>query len=65
MEDFGQIVLLLLPLLIVEMAMRVYVILDILKEERRVLGGKKIYWILFCGIIQLGWILYLAVGRED
>ncbi|MGS0973419.1 MAG: PLDc N-terminal domain-containing protein [Candidatus Izemoplasmataceae bacterium] len=65
MEEITQIVLLLMPLLIVELAMRIYVILDILKEERHVLGQKKILWILFCGVVTLGWIVYLTVGRED
>lgn len=65
MDEMMQVILLLLPLIFVELAMRIYAILDILKEERHVLGQKKILWILFCGIVTLGWIVYLSVGRED
>lgn len=65
MEDFAQLLLLIVPLLIVELAMRIYVILDILKEERIVLGNKKLLWILFTGLVTLGWVVYLVIGRED
>ena len=65
MTELSQILLLLVPLLLVEMGMRIYVILDILKEERRVLWGKKLIWILISGIITLGWAVYLVVGREE
>lgn len=65
MGDTTQIILLLLPLIFVELGMRIYTILDILKDERRVLGNKKIIWILVSGIVTFGWIIYFAIGRED
>jgi hypothetical protein len=65
MGEYTQIILLLLPLVFVELGMRIYTIFDILKEERRVLGNKKIIWVLVSGLITFGWIIYFAIGRED
>jgi hypothetical protein len=65
MGEFTQIILLLLPLIFVELGMRIYAILDILKDECHVLGNKKIIWILVSGIVTFGWIIYFAIGRED
>ena len=62
----GQVILLLLPVLILELALLGLAIRDLLKDERHVRGGNKALWalvILFLSLI--GPIVYFAVGRED
>lgn len=51
--------------LLIDIAIVVYCLEDLLKPERRVSGGNKGLWaiiILFTGI---GWIAYLLFGREN
>ena len=62
----SQILLLVLPILIVEIALIVVALRDLLRPERRVRGDSKLLWgllIVFIGL--LGPIVYLAVGREE
>jgi hypothetical protein len=62
----GQIILLLLPVLLLELSLLGLAIRDLLKDERHVRGGNKALWalvILFLSLI--GPIIYFAVGRED
>ena len=62
----GQIILLLLPILLLELALLGLAIRDLLKDERHVRGGNKIIWALVILFISLiGPIVYFAVGRED
>jgi hypothetical protein len=62
----GQIILLLLPVLLLELALLGLAIRDLLKEERRVRGGNKALWALVILFISLlGPILYFVIGRED
>jgi hypothetical protein len=62
----GQIILLLLPILILELALLGLAIRDLLKDERHVRGGNKALWALVILFISLlGPIIYLAIGRED
>jgi hypothetical protein len=56
----------LLPLLLIDLGMVVYSIVDLFKPERRVRGGNKIVWLLIILLIStLGWVAYLLAGRED
>ena len=60
-----QILLLVLPLVIVELALLVLALRDLLRPERKVRGDSKLLWglvIVFIGM--LGPILYFVVGRE-
>jgi hypothetical protein len=62
----GQIILLLVPILLLELALLGLAIRDLLKDERHVRGGNKIIWALVILFISLiGPIVYFAVGRED
>jgi len=55
----------LLPLIIVEIALLVYAILDVVKPERIVKGGNKTIWVLIIVFVNfIGPIIYLTVGRE-
>lgn len=56
----------LVPLVLVEIGLIVYALLDLFKAERQVRGGSKLVWalvILFIGT--LGPLAYLFFGRKD
>lgn len=59
---------LLLPILLIDFAFKIYAVIDILKEDRRVKGdfsGNKIVWILVSVLINFGWAIYFLFGREE
>jgi hypothetical protein len=56
----------LLPLVIIDLGMVIYSIIDLYKPERRVRGGNKTIWLLIILLIStIGWLAYLLAGRED
>ena len=58
--------LLLLPIALIEIGLLVYALVDLLKPERRVLGGSKLLWALVIVLINvIGPLLYLVVGRRE
>jgi len=62
----GQLILLLFPILLLELALLGLAIRDLLKDERHVRGGNKALWALVIVFISLlGPIVYFAIGRED
>jgi hypothetical protein len=62
----GQVILLLVPILLLELALLGLAIRDLLKDERHVRGGNKALWALVIVFISLlGPIVYFAIGRED
>lgn len=55
----------LLPIIIIQICLLVYALVDIVKPERQVKGGNKTVWILIIALVNLiGPILYLTIGRE-
>ena len=63
--DTTLILLLALPILIVELALILFALRDLLQPERRVRGDSKLMWgiiVVVFGII--GPVLYFLVGRE-
>ena len=62
----GQLILLLFPILLLELALLGLAIRDLLKDERHVRGGRKALWALVIVFVSLlGPIIYFAIGRED
>ena len=62
----GQILLLVLPILVIELALLGLAIRDLLRADRRVRGGNKAVWALVILVFSLlGPILYFVIGRED
>ena len=62
----SQILLLVLPIVIIEIALIVIALRDLLRPERRVRGDSKLMWgllIVFIGLF--GPILYLTIGRQE
>ena len=61
-----RLLLALVPLVIIELALKIYSIVDLYKPERRVRGGNKLIWLLAILLVStLGWVAYLIVGREE
>lgn len=56
----------LLPLLLAELALVAFCLVDIFRADRRVRGGNKLVWALVVLLIgTLGPLAYLFFGRED
>ena len=55
---------LIIPVLLIELGMKVYAILDIHKRERETVGIGKTGWTVVIALITLGWLPYLLVGRK-
>lgn len=56
----------LIPLLLVELGLLVYALVDLFRADRRVKGGNKLVWALVIIFVStLGPIIYLLLGRED
>ena len=59
------ILLLILPIVILEIALIVFALRDLVRPERRVRGDSKLLWGIVIVLFQLiGPILYFVVGRE-
>jgi hypothetical protein len=62
----STLLLALLPLVLLDLGMVIFCIIDLYKPDRRVRGGNKLPWLLVILLVStLGWILYLLVGREE
>ena len=65
-EPIIDILPLLIPLLLIDVGIRIYAIIDILKEEREVtINNNKIVWLVIVAIVNLGGIIYLLLGRKQ
>lgn len=61
-----KLLLALLPLILIDLGMVVYSIVDLYRPERRVRGGNKTVWLIVILLVStLGWLAYLLAGRED
>ncbi len=54
-----------IPLLLIDFGFKIYSIIDIIDEGRKVKGGNKIIWIIFVALVNFGWIFYLIFGKEE
>ncbi|HEU4783583.1 MAG TPA: PLDc N-terminal domain-containing protein [Ktedonobacterales bacterium] len=60
------ILLAVIPLVIIDLAMVVYCIVDLFKPDRKVRGNNKLVWLLVILLVStLGWLIYLLAGREE
>lgn len=68
MEIIDQIIELLpllIPIVLLDLGFKIYAMIDILKEDRRVRWNNKVIWILISFLINFGWIFYFLFGREE
>lgn len=60
-----SLVLLLIPVIVLELALMVIALVDVVRRER-VRGGNKVIWIVVIVVVNLiGPIAYLLFGREE
>ncbi len=60
------VLLLIIPLVVIELAMLILAVVDLLRDDRRVRGGNKGLWAVIIVFVNLiGPILYFLVGREE
>ena len=64
MTESFELLPVLLPLLIVELTMKVVAIRDILKTDRKLRFDRRI-WIFLILFMTLGWAIYFIFGKED
>jgi hypothetical protein len=56
----------LVPLVLIDLGMVVYSIVDLYQPDRRVKGGNKLIWLLVILLVNtIGWVVYLLIGREE
>jgi hypothetical protein len=61
-----QVILLITPILVIQLALIVFALRDLLRPDRRVRGDNKLVWGLIIVFINLlGPILYFVAGREE
>lgn len=64
-ETIQELIPLLLPIILIDLGFRIFAIVDIIKEDRRVKGNNKIVWILVIALVNFGWIIYFLLGRDE
>jgi hypothetical protein len=61
-----NLLLILLPLVVIELGLVVFSLVDLLKPERRVVGGNKLVWAMIIVLVStIGPIVYLLAGRKQ
>ena len=65
LDTIQELVPLLLPIILIDLGFRIYAIIDIIKEERKVRGNNKIIWLIVIALVNFGWVVYFLLGRDD
>jgi hypothetical protein len=66
LEQVQELLPLLLPILLIDLGLKIYAIIDLIQEDRRVKGNNKIIWILVIAFVNIfGWVIYFLAGREE
>jgi hypothetical protein len=61
-----SLLLILLPLVLIELGLVVFSLVDLFRPERRVVGNSKLVWALVIVLIgTIGPIVYLLAGRKQ
>ena len=61
-----NLLLILLPLVVIELGLVVFSLVDLFKAERRVIGDNKLVWALIIVLVgTIGPIVYLLAGRKQ
>lgn len=68
MELILELLPILIPIVIIELGLRVYAIIDIVKLEEKEIKTrwfKPVVWIIIVAVVNLAWIVYLVAGKEE
>ena len=61
-----SLLLILLPIVVIELGLVVFSLVDLFKPERRVIGDNKLVWALVIVVVgTIGPIVYLLAGRKQ
>jgi hypothetical protein len=61
-----NLLLILLPLVVIELGLVVFSLVDLFRAERRVVGNNKLIWALIIVLVgTIGPIVYLLAGRKQ
>jgi hypothetical protein len=61
-----NLLLILLPIVVIELGLVVFSLVDLFKPERRVIGDNKLVWALVIVVVgTIGPIVYLLAGRKQ
>lgn len=58
-----QLLILLSPLLVLDLGMRIFALLNLRKQKET--RGPKALWVAIILLVGFGWLAYLLVGRKD
>ena len=62
----SSLLLILLPIVVIELGLVVFSLVDLFKPERRVVGNNKLVWALVIVLVgTIGPIVYLLAGRKQ
>ena len=62
----ASLLLILLPVVVIELGLVVFSLVDLLKPERQVVGNNKLIWALVIVLVgTIGPIVYLLAGRKQ
>lgn len=64
-EQLIELLPLLLPVLLIDLGFKIYALIDILKQDRRVRWNNKVIWIIVSFVINFGWVFYFLFGRDE
>ena len=64
-EIIKNILPLIIPIILIDLIFRIYAIVDIINEERKVKGGNKVIWIIVIAIVNYGWVIYFVFGKDE
>jgi hypothetical protein len=66
MQVDPKLLLAVIPLVLIDLGMVIYCVVDLYRPDRRVRGGNKLVWLLVILLVStFGWVVYLLVGREE
>lgn len=64
MENWNQWLLLLIPIVLIQLALMIIALLDLIRRDRT--NGPKWVWVLVIVLFNLiGPVVYLVIGREE
>ena len=67
MENLTELLPILIPLLVLELGLRVFAIISILRAKTKgvTLRWDPIIWIIIVAFVNFGWLLFFIIGRKE
>jgi hypothetical protein len=67
MGEFAELLPILIPFLVIEIGLRIFTLLKVLKAKKEgiALRWDPIIWVIIVCFVTFGWVLYFIFGRTD